>query len=107
MVGASEQVFERHPTLADHFSGLQPGVCIRLLLTEYLPAGGSALFPVEYVHRTMEYRTSGMKDAVAHGQARLVDAGNQDFRDARILFSRHNDTATLKGLALEGQLTLA
>ncbi len=96
---------ELPPVLVDDFAGLSPGRSVSLLMKEYLPAGGSALFPVEYIHREVEYRSPGQKDAVAHGKARLIDGG--EFRDARILFSKYQRTATLRGLELEGHVKVA
>lgn len=96
---------ELPPVLAGDFAGLSPGRSVNLLLQEHLPAGGCALFPVEYSHREVEYRSPGQKDAVAHGKARLIDGG--EFRDARILFSQYHRTATLRGLELEGHVKVA
>jgi len=76
-----------------------------LFLLEYVPSGGGVIFPVQYIHRELVYRTPGQKDAVALGIARTLDG--EGFREARILFSRPHRTATLRGLTLEGQVKIA
>ena len=90
------------PLLSESFVDMAPGTSVSLTLLEYAQGVGGLAFPVEYVHQELVYRTPGQKDAVAVGKARLVDRG--DFMPARILFSRPNQTATLKGLALEGHV---
>ncbi len=92
------------PVLVEDFSSLRPGSARRFALMEYVSGGGAAPFGVEYLHGHIEYRSPGQKDAVAHGTARLVDGG--EFRPVRILFSRYHQTATLKGLELEGRISL-
>ncbi len=92
------------PLLSDDFVDMPAGRTFSLLLLEYAQDVGWLLFPVEYVHEELIYRTPGQKDAVAIGKARLVDCG--EFVPARILFSRPNQTAALKGLTLEGQVKL-
>ena len=93
------------PLTSDYFAELPAGSELELLLLEYVPSGGGVIFPVLYVHRALEYRSPGQKDAVAHGQARLEH--DQHLEGARILFSRMNQTATLRGLVLEGQVKLS
>jgi hypothetical protein len=90
------------PLTADVVAKLRPGHELSLVLLEHIGEGKSALFSVRYIHRELFYRSPGKKDAVALGTARLEDSG--DFKEARILFSRPNSTATLRGLALEGQV---
>ncbi len=99
----SEYFHQLYPLASDDFSELSPGSLVPLLLLEYVPTGTGVIFAVEYMHQELIYRTSGQKDAVALGKARLVDGGDQ-YQDARILFSRPNKTATLRGLVLEGQV---
>lgn len=94
------------PLLVEDFADMRPGTSVSLLLLELMPSGGGALFPVEFIRGELEYRTPGNKDAVLHGKARLSDS-NDDFREARILFSQYHKTATLKGLALEGGVKFA
>ena len=96
---------ELPPLISDYFAELPAGTELELLLLEYIPSGGGVIFPVRYVHEKLEYRSPGQKDAVAHGRARLEH--DLQLGDARILFSRMNQTATLRGLVLEGQVKLA
>lgn len=103
---ADSERFRNMPTLtSDEVAEWKAGGSFSLVLLEYLPGGGSALFGVEYIHRELIYRTLGQKDAVAFGTARLVD-GDKAYREARILFSRPNQTATMRGLTLEGNVKL-
>ncbi|MFB8928768.1 hypothetical protein QSH46_022150 [Xanthomonas arboricola pv. juglandis] len=101
----SEYFHELPPLTSDIVAELGAGQELTLFLLEYVPSGGGVIFPVQYIHRELVYRTPGQKDAVALGTARLIDGG--EFRDARILFSRPNQTATLRGLTLEGQVKAA
>lgn len=101
MTTSDSEYFHRLPPLtADLVAELDAGGGLSLLLLEYVPAGGGVLFPVQYIHRELIYRTLGQKDAVALGIARLD--GYNGYQEARILFSRPNQTATLRGLVLEG-----
>ena len=93
------------PLTSDIVAELGAGQELSLLLLEHVPSGGGVIFPVQYIHRELVYRTPGHKDAVALGTARLTDGG--EFRDARILFSRPYQTATLRGLTLEGQVKVS
>lgn len=88
------------PLLVAEFQRMVPGEARSLLLLEHFEAGGSATFPVRYVHRELAFRTPGQKDAVAFGTAMLE--GEDQPREARILFSQYRQTATIRGLALEG-----
>lgn len=90
--------------LVEDFATLRQGSARRLALMEYVSDGPPVPFDVEYIHTEMEYRSPGRKDAVAHGTARLLDDG--EFRPVRILFSRYHQSATLKGLVLEGKIQL-
>ena len=89
---------------ADFAANLDAGHELSLLLLEFVPSGAGVTFPVQYIHRELVYRTAGQKDAVALGVAKLAD--DADYLDVRILFSRPNATATLRGLVLEGQVKL-
>lgn len=90
--------FDRLPALtSDTFSDLPPGTKLELILEDF-----GQFYQVEYTHRELEYRTPGNKDAVAHGKARIDESG--EFQDVRILFSRPNSTATLRGLARQSGL---
>src|SRR5690606_36339243 len=99
----SEYFYHLPPLTADDFVELSAGSSLPLLLLEYVPTGAGVIFAVEYIHRELTYRTPGQKDAVAFGKARLTD-GTDQYQDVRILFSRPNKTATLRGLVLEGQV---
>ena len=101
----SEYFHALPPFTSDIVADLGAGQELSLFLLEHVPSGGGVIFPVQYIHRELIYRTPGQRDAVAFGTARLVDGG--EFRDARILFSRPNQTATLRGLTLEGQVKFA
>ena len=101
----SEQFREMPSLTSDEVAEWKAGQSFSLVLLEYLPGGGSALFDVDYIHRELTYRTPGQKDAVAFGSARLLD-GDKEYREARILFSRPNQSATLRGLVLEGNVKL-
>ena len=98
----SEYFHELPPLTSDLVAEIGAGQELALLLLEYVPTGGGVIFPVQYIHKELVYRTPGQKDAVALGIARLIDGG--EFRDARILFSRPHKTAPLRGLSLEGQV---
>ena len=98
----SEYFHQLPPLTSDIVAELRTGQEIPLLLLEHVPSGGGAIFSVQYTHRELIYRSPGQKDAVAVGTAKLLDDG--EYRDARILFSRPHQTATLRGLVLEGQV---
>lgn len=102
---ANEQFREMAALTSDRAEEWRAGQSFSLILLEYLPDGGSALFNIDYIHRELVYRTAGQKDAVAFGLARVE--GDKEYRDTRILFSRPNQTATLRGLVLKGQVKLA
>ena len=94
-----EKHFERLPALAsDEFVSLQPGEKLCLVLKDHMQGFCS----VEYVHQELTYRTPGQKDAVAYGRARFGNTG--DLQEVRILFSRPNRTATLRGGPLDGHV---
>ncbi|WBX92798.1 hypothetical protein [Pseudoxanthomonas mexicana] len=99
----SEYFYHLPPLTSDDFVELSTGSSLPLLLLEYVPTGAGIIFAVEYIHRELTYRTLGQKDAVAFGKGRLAD-GTDQYQDVRILFSRPNKTATLRGLVLEGQV---
>ena len=101
----SEYFHQLSPLTSDTVAELGAGQELSLLLLEYVPSGGGVIFPVQYIHRELIYRSPGQKDAVALGTARLLDDG--EYRDARILFSRQHKTATLCGLVLEGQVKVS
>ena len=91
--------FDRLPALvSDTFASLQPGEKLHLVLKTYM----EGFYPVEYVHQELTYRTPGQKDAVAYGKARFGEPG--DLQEVRILFSRPNRTATLRGGTLDGHV---
>lgn len=105
MPSADSAYFDSLPPLQpDFFRTLAPGKEIRLFLLERFEAGGSAVFPVRYVHKELTYRTPGNKDAAAYGTARLEDDGTP--HEVRILFSQYHRTASMKGLELEGPVKL-
>lgn len=96
----SEYFQSLSPLLSDEVAEMKAGQSLSLVLLEYVPTGGGVIFEVNYIHRELIYRTPGQKDAVALGTARLE--GDKEYRDVRILFSRPNKTATMRGLTLEG-----
>ena len=98
----SEHFHQLPPLTAETIAELGTGDGLSLLLLERVPSGGGIIFPVEYIHRELVYRTPGQKDAVALGTARLTD--DREYREVRMLFSRPHQTATLRGLVLEGQV---
>lgn len=94
-----EKHFDRLPALtSDSFVSLKPGDKVSLVLKDYL----RGFYPVDYVHQDLIYRTPGQKDAVAHGKARFENTG--DLQEVRILFSRPNLTATLRGGPINGHV---
>lgn len=102
----SERFHHLAPMKASDFANIQAGKMVSLLMLHHVPTGGGVLFQVEFIPGELMYRTAGQKDAVLHGTARLVDGGS-DFEQARILFSQYHQTATLKGLTLEGGVKFA
>lgn len=84
------------------FSDMQKNTTVHFLLREFTEAGEQIFFDVEYVHQQLIFRTEGQKDAVAIGKARLESQG--EFKNVRILFSQYYETATLKGLSIEGNI---
>lgn len=91
--------------VSEDFLDLPPGQELPLLLIEYTPSGVGVIFPLQYIHRELAYRTPPRKkDAVAFGAAKLIGCG--DHQEVRILFSRPHRTATLRGLTLEGQVKI-
>ena len=100
----SQYFRELPPFTSDIAAVIESEAELLLLLLEHIDIGKSVIFPVQYKHRELIFRSPGKKDAVAFGVARLEHSG--EFRDVRILFSRVHETATLKGLALEGQVKL-
>lgn len=83
---------------------LTEGEVVPLLLLEHVPTGGGVIFQVSYVHTEVSFRSPGRKDAVAFGRARLFD--QDDLTQVRILFSQPRETATLRGLTLEGEVKI-
>ncbi|MGV8922677.1 MAG: hypothetical protein ACOH1L_04955 [Thermomonas sp.] len=100
----SEQFHQLSAFTSDDIAELSAGHELTLLLLEHVESGGGVLFPIHYIHKELVYRTPGLKDAVAFGTAKLVDGG--EYQPVRILFSRPNKTATLRGLVLEGQVKI-
>jgi hypothetical protein len=95
--------FDRLPALtSESFVTLHAGDKLSLLLLTYTDLGAPLIYSVEYTHRELTYRSPNQKDAVAYGDARLDQSS--EFKEARILFSRPNGTATLRGLSLEGHV---
>lgn len=88
----------------DMVAGLKVHDELSLLILEHIDIGKSVIFPVQYKHRELIYRSPVHKDAVALGVAKLE--GSESFQDVRILFSQYHATATMRGLALEGQVKL-
>lgn len=84
------------PLTSDAVAKLHAGDKLLLLLKTYTDEGTPLFYHVEYVHRELTYRSPNQKDAVAFGTARQDPS--EDFKEARILFSRPNATATLRGL---------
>src|SRR6266480_7268344 len=74
------------PLTSESFVSLQNGDSLSLLLLTYTDQGVPLIFPVQYVHRELVYRSPNQKDAVAFGNARLDES--QEFKEVRILFSR-------------------
>lgn len=95
--------FDRTSALtSESFAALHAGDELSLLLLAHTDQGAPLIYPVNYTHRELTYRSPNQKDAVAYGNARLDQS--DEFREVRILFSRPNATATLRGLALEGHV---
>ena len=67
-----------------------------------MPTVFGVMFRVKYTHKELIYRTPGKKDAVAFGIASME--GDDRPSEVRILFSQANNTATMKGLPLEGKV---
>ena len=89
--------FDQLPALtSDSFIDVEAGRKFSLRLLTYIDEGVPLTFPVEYVHREIVYRSPNQKDAVAYGNARSEQS--EEFKEVRILFSRPNATATLRGL---------
>jgi hypothetical protein len=98
----SETFRELPPLLVSDVSRLPAGSELNLALLELVPTGPGVIFLVKYTHRELTFRTPGGKDAVAFGVAALEhDVAS---REVRILFSQVHDTATMKGLTLEGSV---
>lgn len=87
---------------SDAVSKRNSGDTISLVLHTYTDDGLGITFPVQYIHRELIYRSPQQKDAVAFGVGRLFDSA--EFQEVRVLFSRPNSTATLRGLVLEGEV---
>jgi len=103
----SERFHDPPAMLVEHIVSAPLGRKLALLMLHHIQETGSgAIFHVEFMPERLEYRTPGQKDAVLHGTARLSDC-QEAFRPARILFSKYHKTATLKGLALEGDVKRA
>jgi hypothetical protein len=81
-----------------------PGCEISFALLEYVGGCQGVIFRVNYKHRELTFRTPGGKDAVAFGEAMLESDSTP--KDVRILFSQIHQTATMKGLAVEGAVKL-
>jgi hypothetical protein len=88
------------PLLVRDVSRLPAGSELTLALLEYVPTGHGMIFLVKYTHRELTFRTPGGKDAVAFGEAALEQDSAP--RNVRIFFSQVHETATMKGLTLEG-----
>jgi len=92
--------FDRLPALLpESLASCNSGQELSLLLRTVIP---ERIIPVRYRHRELTYRSPDQKDAVAYGEAKLAEAA--EFSEVRILFSRPNRTATLRGLAEEGNV---
>ena len=100
----SDRFHELAPLTPEYVAEIGTGQALALLLLEQAPSGDGVIFPVQYIHKELIYRTPGQKDAVALGIARFAE---RDFQDVRILFSRPHKTATLRGLAIEGKVKVA
>lgn len=100
----SEYFRDLPPFTVSQAERLAAGQVVNLLLLEYVPTGGGVIFPVSYVHKELTFRSPGRKDAVAFGTASLSD--HDGSTQVRILFSQALETATLRGLPLEGQVKL-
>jgi len=94
-----EKHFDKLPALtSDLFVSLKPGDKASLVLKDYT----HGIYSIDYVHQELVYRTPGQKDAVAHGKARFDKIGG--LHEVRILFSRPNLTATLRGGPIDGHV---
>lgn len=92
--------FDRLPALLpESLTSCNPGQELSLLLHTVIP---DRIIPVRYRHRELTYRSPDQKDAVAYGEAKLGESA--EYSEVRILFSRPNRTATLRGLAEEGHV---
>ena len=100
----SELFRDLPPFTVSQAERLVAGQALNLLLLEYVPTGGGVIFSVSYVHKELTFRSPGKKDAVAFGTASLSDHDSRT--EVRILFSQARETATLRGLSLEGQVKL-
>ncbi|GAB2493125.1 hypothetical protein GCM10027084_02240 [Pseudoxanthomonas sangjuensis] len=99
----SDYFHQLPPLTSETVAALSAGSELSLLLLDLSTEKG-ILFPVQYTHRELTYRTPGNKDAVAFGSARLNGEG--EYRNVRILFSQPRETAALRGLELEGHVKL-
>ena len=105
MAGVDSEYFRDLPAFTSEVvAALKPDDELPLLMLEHIDIGKAVIFPVQYKHRELIYRSPGQKDAVALGLAKLQSSDH--FEEVRILFSRPHETATLRGLALEGQVKL-
>jgi hypothetical protein len=98
----SETFRDLSPLLVKDVAQLPSQAVLNLGLLEVLSEVGAVLFRVTYTHRELVYRSPGQRDAVAFGSAALDDDGQ--VREVRILFSQVHDTATMRGLTLEGHV---
>jgi len=87
------------PLLPESLASCDSGQEFSLLLHTVIP---DRIMPVKYRHRELTFRSPDQKDAVAYGEAKLGESA--EYSEARILFSRPNKTATLRGLADEGHV---
>lgn len=103
MSSPDSEYFRELPSLtSEAVSKLPADRELALVMLHHTDEGAGILFSVRYRHRELTYRSPGQKDAVAFGVAQLE--GSSEFRDVRILFSKPNATASMRGLTLEGQV---
>lgn len=63
-------------------------------------SGPATTHKVQYIHNELTYRSSGKRDPIAYGLARLNSS--DEYLKVRILFYRPQAKAVLKGLPIEG-----
>jgi len=96
------------PLLVDDVRAWAPGDVIPMEVLVHIHTGADApavIYQAEWRHKNLMFMAPGEKNAVAHGAVKF--GHNDDFMEARILFSQYHKTATLRGSHLEGSIKAA